>query len=168
MRAYENYRPLDSLGRCQACTAVVGPEARPTEPRGSIAGIRPSGWHTVRYDDLIEKHYLYNRCHLIAYALTGQNDNERNLITGTHYLNIDGMLPFENRIAYYVATTKNHVLYRVRPVFRGNDLVASGVELRAESIEDGGKGICFHVYCYNEQPGIVIDHRTGESRREKA
>ena len=130
-----------------------------------IGQIRPSGWHTVKYNDLIDGNYLYNRCHLIAYALAGENSNEKNLITGTRYLNVEGMLPFEIQVGDYLRATGNHVLYRVTPVFDGDDLVASGVEMEAWSVEDSGKGICFHVYCYNVQPGVEIDYLTGESRR---
>ena len=128
--------------------------------------VKPTGWHTVRYDDIIPDRYLYNRCHLIGYQLTGENANEYNLITGTRYLNIDGMLSFENDIAEYVEETNNHVLYRVTPIFHDDDLVASGLIMEAKSIEDNGEGICFCVYAYNEQPGIIIDHKTGESKRK--
>ena len=128
--------------------------------------VKPTGWHTVRYDDIIPDKYLYNRCHLIGYQLTGENANEYNLITGTRYLNIDGMLSFENDIAEYVKETNNHVLYRVTPIFHDDDLVASGLVMEAKSIEDNGEGICFCVYAYNEQPGIIIDHKTGESKRK--
>ncbi|HJA29813.1 MAG TPA: DNA/RNA non-specific endonuclease [Candidatus Olsenella pullicola] len=163
--ALESYSTLDSLGRCGAAIALVGPETMPTEERGSIGMIKPSGWHTVRYDDLIDGRYLYNRCHLIGYQLTGENANERNLITGTRYLNVEGMLPFENEVADYVERTGNHVLYRATPVFVGNDLVARGVHLEALSVEDDGAGVKFNVFCYNVQPGIEIDYATGESER---
>ncbi len=160
--SYESYSPLDGLGRCGAAIASVGRDLMPSEPRGSIGMIKPSGWHTVKYDG-IDGNYLYNRCHLIAYELTGENANERNLITGTRYLNTEGMLPLENRTADYVTATGNHVLYRVTPVFEANNLVAAGVLMEAESVEDGGKGISFCVFCYNVQPGITIDYATGDS-----
>ncbi len=164
--AFEDYSPLDSLGRCGRAYANICPELMPTEKRGPIGQIKPSGWHTVRYDDVIDKKYLYNRCHLIGYQLSGENANPRNLITGTSYLNAEGMLPFENQVANYVKTTGNHVLYRVAPIFRGNDLLAEGVRMEALSVEDRGRGICFHVFCYNVQPGIRIDYATGRSRAE--
>ena len=136
----------------------------PTEDRESISSVKPSGWQTAKYDtELVDGGYLYNRCHLIGFQLTGENANEENLITGTRYLNVEGMLPFENLVADYVKETGNHVLYRVTPVFSGTELVARGVELEALSVEDGGEGVCFHVYCYNNQPGIAIDYATGES-----
>ena len=138
----------------------------PAEERGDIGAIRPSGWHTVRYDDLIEDKYLYNRCHLIAYAMTGQNSNKLNLITGTRYLNTVGMLPFEIQVLQYLDESENHVLYRVTPFFKGNELVARGVEMEAWSLEDQGRGVCFHVFVYNYQPGIVIDYSTGDSHAE--
>ncbi len=159
----EVYEDLDALGRAVYTYAIVSTDTMPTEERESIGMIRPSGWHTVRYDDLIEDKYLYNRCHLIAYALTGQNANEKNLITGTRYLNIEGMLPWEIKVIEYIENTGNHVAYQVIPVFEGDNLVASGVNMQAYSIEDGGKGLCFNVYCYNIQPGITIDYATGDS-----
>ena len=137
----------------------------PTEERGTIGQVKPSGWHTVRYDDLVDGKYLYNRCHLIGYQLSGENANEQNLITGTRYMNTEGMLPFENQVADYVRQTGGRVLYRVTPDFRGSELVARGVRMEALSVEDGGAGVCFHVYVYNVQPGITIDYLTGESRR---
>ena len=161
--SFESYSPLDALGRCGPAYASVGIDLMPTEERGSIGQVKPSGWHTVKYD-CVEGKYLYNRCHLIGYQLSGENANEENLITGTRYLNTEGMLPFENLVADYVRETGNHVLYRVTPVFQGDELVARGVELEALSLEDGGDGVCFHVYCYNSQPGVVIDYATGESR----
>ena len=133
----------------------------PTEERGSIGMIKPSGWHTVRYDDLVDGKYLYNRCHLIGYQLTGENANEKNLVTGTRYLNVEGMLPFEDEVADYIKSTGNHVLYRVTPIFSGDNLVCSGVQMEAYSVEDSGKGICFNVYCYNVQPGVSINYATG-------
>lgn len=163
----ETYTPLDSLGRCGSAMAIVSLETMPTEERGSIGMVKPSGWHTVRYDDLIADRYLYNRCHLIGYQLTGENANERNLITGTRHLNVEGMLPFENEVADYVERTGNRVLYRVTPVFVGGELVARGVQMEARSVEDGGVGVSFNVFCHNVQPGIEIDYGTGESRRSQ-
>ena len=165
---YEEYSPLDRLGRCGPATACLGRELMPTEERGEIGMIRPSGWHTVRYDDLIEDKYLYNRCHLIAYSLAGENDNELNLITGTGYMNVSGMLPFEIETAEYILDTGNHVLYRVTPCFFEDDLVAAGVLMEAYSVEDNGRGLSFNVFVFNVQPGIVIDYRTGNSSREQA
>ena len=161
---YESYSPLDDLGRCGPAEANLSPSLMPTGKREPIGMIKPSGWHTVRYDDVIEKKYLYNRCHLIGFQLAGENANERNLITGTRYLNVEGMLPFENRLSHYVKTSGNHVRYCVTPDFREGELVARGVRLEAESVEDKGKGISFNVYCYNVQPGIEIDYKTGNSR----
>ena len=159
---YETYSELDPLGRCGAAFASVGPELMPTEERGSIGMIKPSGWQLVKYD-CVDGKYLYNRCHLIGYQLTAENANVQNLITGTRYLNMDGMLPYENRVADYVKDTGNHVAYRATPLFEGNNLLAHGVQLEAYSIEDEGAGICFNVFCYNVQPGITIDYATGES-----
>ena len=164
-KSSQTFSKLDSLGRCGVAIAVVGRDLMPTEERGSIGMIKPAGWHTVRYDDLIADKYLYNRCHLIGYQLTGENANEQNLITGTRYLNVEGMLPFENQVADYVRKTGNHMLYRVTPIYDGNDLVARGVEMEASSVEDQGKGLEFHVFVYNVQPGIEIDYATGDSRR---
>ena len=135
----------------------------PTEKRGEIGSVRPTGWHLVKYD-IVEGKYLYNRCHLIGYQLTGENANKKNLITGTRYMNVSGMLPYENKTAECVKRTGNHVMYRATPVFRGDDLLAGGVYLEARSVEDGGEGIKFSVFCYNVQPGIAIDYRTGASR----
>lgn len=157
------YSELDSLGRCGRAQVCVGRENMPSLERGPIGQVRPSGWHTVRYD-FIEDRYLYNRCHLIGYQLSGENANERNLITGTRYLNVEGMLPFENRIAHYVRVTGNHVLYRVTPIFRGKELVARGVQMEAMSVEDRGRGLKFNVFVPNIQPGVNIDYATGESR----
>ena len=162
----EEYSKLDKLGRCGPAFANVGKELMPTGPRESIRDVRPSGWHTVKYDDILEDRYLYNRCHLIAFMLAGENANERNLITGTRYFNVEGMLPFEIQVADYVKSTGNHVLYRVRPIFKGNDLVARGVQMEALSVEDGGEGISFNVYCYNVQPGIRINYKDGSSQPE--
>lgn len=161
--AYEEYSPLDNWGRCGVATACVGLETMPTEDRGSIGQVKPSGWHTVRYNGIVDGNYLYNRCHLIGYQLTAENANTMNLITGTRYLNIEGMLPFENMVADYVKETGNHVLYRVTPIFNGDNLVASGVLMEGRSMEDNGAGISYCVYCYNVQPGIQIDYSTGES-----
>lgn len=160
--AFETYSALDSLGRCGTAYANVGVELMPTEDRGDIGQVKPSGWHTVKYD-CVDGKYLYNRCHLIGYQLTGENANEENLITGTRYLNVEGMLPFENMVADYVQETENHVLYRVTPIYEGSDLVARGVQMEALSVEDQGAGICFNVYVYNVQPGVTIDYATGDS-----
>lgn len=160
--AFELYSELDSLGRCGACYANICKEIMPTEERGSIGMVKPTGWHTVKYDCITDR-YLYNRCHLIGYQLAGENANEKNLITGTRYLNVDGMLPFENEVADYVDETDNHVLYRVTPVFSDDNLVASGVIIEAKSVEDKGAGVQFNVYCYNVQPGISIDYIDGQS-----
>lgn len=158
----EAYGELDRLGRCTGAFAVVGPETQPTEKRGSIGAVKPSGWHLVKYD-FVDGKYLFNRCHLLGFQLTGENANECNLITGTRYLNVDGMLPFENAVDDYVDATGNHVLMRVTPVFDGDELVARGVQMEAESVEDDGDGVSFNVYCYNVQPGVVIDYATGDS-----
>ncbi len=161
----EHYSELDSLGRAQGAWALLERSKMPVEERGEIGSIRPSGWHTIKYPDLIDDMFLYNRCHLIAYALTGQNDNEQNLITGTRYFNTEGMLPYEIMTARYLRQTGHHVLYRVTPRFAGEELVARGVEMEAWSVEDEGAGLCFHVWVYNVQPGIEIDYLTGESVR---
>lgn len=161
--AFESYSELDALGRCGTAFACVGQELMPTEPRGAIGMIKPSGWQIAKYDSVDGK-YLYNRCHLIGYQLTGENANAKNLITGTRALNMEGMLPFENTVADYIKTTKNHVLYRVTPIFKGNNLVANGVTIEALSVEDDGRGVCFYVYCYNAQPGIEINYANGKSR----
>ncbi|MCC8067353.1 MAG: DNA/RNA non-specific endonuclease [Clostridiales bacterium] len=163
--SFESYSDLDEAGRCGAAYACIGTDLMPTEARGSIEEVHPTGWINHAYD-IIDGEYLYNRCHLIGYQLTGENANEKNLITGTRYLNTEGMLPFENMVADYVKETENHVLYRVTPVFEGNNLVASGVLMEAMSVEDNGDGILFCVYCYNVQPGITIDYATGENRAE--
>lgn len=160
--SFETYSPLDSLGRCGVAYANVGLDTMPTEERGSIGQVKPSGWQTVKYD-CVDGKYLYNRCHLIGYQLTAENANKENLITGTRYLNVEGMLPFENLVADYVKETENHVLYRVTPIFEGDNLVASGVQMEAMSVEDKGEGVCFNVYCYNAQPGVAIDYATGDS-----
>lgn len=160
--SFETYSDLDEFGRCGIAYANIGQDLMPTEKRGNIGQVKPSGWHTIKYDNVDGK-YLYNRCHLIGYQLTAENANEKNLITGTRYLNTEGMLPFENMVADYIKETDNHVLYRVTPVFDGDDLVASGVQMEAESVEDDGDGIQFNVFCYNIQPGISIDYATGDS-----
>lgn len=161
-QSYEIYDALDSMGRCTQAIACIGQDLMPTEERGAIGQVKPTGWQTAKYD-FVDGKYLYNRCHLIGFQLTGENANERNLITGTRYLNVGGMLPFENMVADYVKETGNHVLYRVIPVFDGNNLVASGVTMEGWSVEDNGEGICFYVYVYNVQPGVVIDYATGAS-----
>lgn len=160
---YEFYSPMDELGRCGPAMALVGKETMPTEERGEIGMIKPTGWHTVKYPGIVDGNYLYNRCHLIGYQLSGENANEKNLITGTRYFNVTGMLPFENEVADYVKNTGNHVMYRVTPVFAGDNPVADGVLVEAYSTEDNGEGVCFCVFVYNIQPGIEIDYATGDS-----
>ena len=162
---FEIYEPLDRYGRCTVAFACLGKETMPTEERGAIGSVKPTGWHTVKYD-CVDGKYLYNRCHLIGFQLSGENANKRNLITGTRYMNVDGMLPFENMVADYIEETGNHVMYRATPVFEGDDLVARGVQIEAYSVEDEGDGICFNVFCFNAQPGVVIDYATGESVAE--
>ncbi len=162
--SYEYYSPLDSLGRCGVCIASIGTDIMPTEEYGSIGSVKPTGWHTIKYAGIVDGNYLYNRCHLIGFQLTGETANTSNLITGTRYLNIQGMLPYENMVADYVKKTNNHVMYRVTPVFDRDNLVCDGVLMEAVSVEDNGKGIQFNVFCYNVQPGIVIDYATGDSR----
>ena len=164
--AFEKYSELDSLGRSGVAIANICKEIMPPKDaqRGEIGGVKPTGWIQKRYDNLIKDKYLYNRCHLIGWQLAGENANKNNLITGTRYLNTEGMLPFENEVAEYLdKNVNNHVLYRVTPIFEGNNLLASGVQMEAWSVEDKGKGVCFNIYCYNVQPGIVIDYATGES-----
>lgn len=166
-QGFEEYSPLDSLGRCGAAYASVGLDTMPTQDRESISSVKPSGWQTAKYDtELVDGGYLYNRCHLIGFQLAGENANQRNLITGTRYLNTQGMLPFENQVADYIESTGNHVLYRVTPVYEGADLVPWGVEMEAWSVEDNGAGVCFHVLCFNAQPGVTIDYATGDSWAE--
>lgn len=160
--SFEKYSDLDSLGRCGVAFACIGKDLMPTEDRESISQVKPSGWQTAKYD-FVDGKYLYNRCHLIGFQLTGENANEENLITGTRYMNVEGMLPFENMVADYITETENHVLYRVTPIFEGKELVARGVQMEAWSVEDNGEGICFNVYVYNNQPGVSIDYATGES-----
>lgn len=162
LEPFETYSELDSLGRCGVAYANVCLDIMPTEPRGDIGQVKPSGWQTAKYD-CVDGKYLYNRCHLIGYQLAGENANKQNLITGTRHMNVEGMLPFENMVDDYVEETGNHVLYRVTPVFEGTNLVASGVQIEAFSVEDEGEGLCFNVYVYNVQPGITIDYATGES-----
>lgn len=162
--AFEEYSDLDALGRCGPAYANICTDLMPTEKRGEIGNVRPSGWHTVRYNGVVPGNYLYNRCHLIGYQLAGENANEKNLITGTRYLNIEGMLGFENLVADYVKGTGNHVLYRVTPVYSGDEPVARGVLMEGFSVEDGGEGVRFNVFAYNVQPGVDIDYPTGDSR----
>ena len=160
--AIEEYSELDELGRCGTAEACVGEETMPTEERGNISSVKPTGWKNKDYDN-VDGGRLYNRCHLIGFQLTGENANEKNLITGTRYMNTEGMLPFENMVADYVHETDNHVLYRVTPIFDGDDLVASGVQMEAESVEDDGAGVCFNVYVYNVQPQITINYASGDN-----
>lgn len=160
------FSAFDDLGRTGPGFALLGPELLPTESRGQIGDIRPSGWHTARYDDLIEDHFLFNRCHVIAYMYCGDNATPENLFTGTRYLNTESMLNYELQVLRYLHNTGNHVAYRVTPTYAGKNLVAAGVQMEAYSVEDRGKGICFNVFVYNIQPGIIIDYRTGESRRD--
>lgn len=166
-KSYESYSNLDSEGRCQTAQACVGKDIMPKEERGAIGMVKPSGWHTVKYSNVDGK-YLYNRCHLIAYQLTGENANRKNLITGTRSFNVDGMLPYEEMVGNYVRETGNHVLYRVTPVFEEDNLVAKGVEMEAMSVEDKGEDLKFHVFVYNVQDGIRIDYETGESRKDSS
>jgi DNA-entry nuclease len=163
-KAFESYSALDRLGRCGPAYANICREIMPTQPRGEIGQVKPTGWQIAKYD-FVDGKYLYNRCHLIGFQLAGENANPKNLITGTRYLNVDGMLPFENMVADYVKETDHHVLYRVTPVFDGGNLVASGVLIEAESVEDKGAGVEFCVYCYNAQPGVTIDYAAGANRR---
>lgn len=162
----ETYSDPDSLGRCGSAVAMLDRTMMPTAERGEIGMIRPTGWHQEKYPGIVESEppYLYHRCHLIAYALTGQSANEKNLITGTQYMNTKGMLPWEIKVARYLDNSDHHVLYRVTPYFRGDELLARGVEIEAYSVEDAGRGLCFHVFVYNVQPGIVIDYQTGGNR----
>ncbi len=160
--SFEDYSELDRLGRCQEASANVGEDLMPAEKRGDISEVKPSGWENEYYD-FVDGGYVYNRCHLIGYQLAGENANEKNLITGTRYMNVEGMLPFENEVAEYVRETGNHVLFRVTPIYDGKNLVASGVQMEAESVEDQGESVQFNVYCYNVQPGVEIDYATGEN-----
>lgn len=164
---FEEYSELDDLGRCGVAFANISSVTIPTEERGEIGSVKPTGWHTVKYPGVVDGNYLYNRCHLIAYCLAGENANKQNLITGTRYLNNELMLPYELKVVKYMdANPDNHVLYRVTPYFEGNNLIASYVQMEAYSIEDNGTGVCFNVICYNVQPGILIDYATGESKLE--
>ncbi len=158
--SYELYSPLDSLGRCGVAMACIGKDIMPTEDRESISSVTPSGWHNESYD-FVDGNYVYNRCHLLGFQLTGENANEKNLITGTRYMNVEGMLPFENMVADYIDETDNHVMLRVTPYYDGDNLVASGVLMEAYSVEDDGDGICYNVFCHNVQPGVTIDYATG-------
>lgn len=164
--AYEEYGELDRYGRCTACTACIGNELMPKEERGEIYTVEPTGWQHIEFD-FIEGGALYNRCHLIGFQLTGENANANNLITGTRYINVEGMLPFENEVASYINETGKHVLYRVTPIFKDNELVARGVEMEAYSVEDKGEGVCFNVFCYNVQPGVEIDYKTGNANKKQ-
>lgn len=164
-KSVEHYSELDALGRCGVAYANLAKDLMPTEARESISSVKPSGWVNVPYD-FVDGRYLYNRCHLIGFQLAGENANKLNLITGTRYLNVEGMLPFENMVADYIKETDDHVLYRITPIFEGDNLVASGVQMEAISVSDKGESICFNVYCYNVQPGVVIDYATGESRED--
>ena len=163
-KSFEEYS--DSLGRAGSAFANIGVDLMPTEKRGSIGMIKPSGWHTIKYD-IVDGKYLYNRCHLIGYQLTGENANEKNLITCTRQMNTKGMLDFENKVADYIKSTSNHVLYRVTPVYKNDNLLATGVIIEAKSVEDNGEGILFNVFVYNIQNGIEIDYKTGESSLKK-
>ncbi len=162
-KSYQKFSKLDKYGRCGTAIALIGKDLLPKSKRTSISSVYPSGWHTYRYSN-VSGTYLYNRCHLIGHQLTGQNANARNLITGTRYLNVDGMLPFEDEVANCVKYLNKHVLYRVRPIYKGNNLVASGVQMEGYSVEDKGKSLCFNVYCYNVQPGVKINYKTGTSK----
>lgn len=167
--AFEKYSELDILGRCGVAYANICKKIMPAqnEDRGKIGSVKPSGWKNVKYNGLVDGNYLYNRCHLIGWQLSAENANPKNLITGTRYLNVEGMLPFENKVADYIKKNiNNHVLYRVTPIFEGSNLVASGVQMEAYSVEDSGDGICFNIYVYNVQPGIDINYKTGESNLE--
>lgn len=163
-KAYEHYSDLDQLKRCGPAMACLGPETLPTEKRGNIGSVKPSGWHSVKYPKQIKDNYLYNRCHLIAYELSAENANKKNLVTGTRYMNIEGMLDFENTTRAYIDQTYNHVMYRVTPVFLNDELVCRGVLMEIQSVEDNGKGLSHCIYCYNVQPGIEINYQTGDSR----
>lgn len=163
-KSYEKYGELDSLGRCTSCIACVGKDLMPTQKRDSISAVKPTGWQSQRYD-FVDGGSLYNRCHLIAYQLTGENANKKNLITGTRYLNVN-MIEFEDKVANYVRGTNKHVLYRVTPIFKDSELVARGVHMEGMSVEDKGKSVCFNVYCYNNQPRVEIDYKTGKSKEK--
>jgi DNA-entry nuclease len=164
--SYEEYGKLDNKGRCTYAMASIGKDLMPTEERGSIGSVKPTGWQISKYD-FIDGNYLYNRCHLIGYQLTGENANKGNLITGTRYMNVQGMLPFEDMVADYVKETDNHVLYRVTPIFLDNEMLARGVLMEAVSVEDDGDGVCFNVFCYNVQPKVRIYYTNGENYSEE-
>ena len=165
--SFEKYGALDKLGRCTAAIACIGTDIMPEEERGSIGSVKPTGWNQNKYPGIVDSQppYLYNRCHLIGYQLTGENANEKNLITGTRYMNVEGMLPYENEVANYVLSTGNHVMYRVTPIFEGSNLLCSGVQMEAYSVEDNGKGVSFNIYCYNVQPGVDIDYTDGSNKK---
>ncbi|WP_026506799.1 DNA/RNA non-specific endonuclease [Butyrivibrio sp. MC2013] len=167
--SYETYGELDKLGRCTQATACIGTDLMPTEKRGSIGMVKPTGWNQNKYPGIVDSEppYLYNRCHLIGFQLTGENANEKNLITGTRYFNIDGMLPYENIVADYVKNTGNHVLYRVTPYYEKDNLLCSGVQIEALSVEDSGKGVSFNVFCYNVQPGVLINYKDGSNKLDE-
>lgn len=168
--SYEKYGSLDKLGRCTTAIACIGQDLMPSEDRESIGMIRPTGWNQNKYPGLVDSEppYLFNRCHMIGFQLTGENANEKNLITGTRYMNVEGMLPYENIVAEYIRNTGNHVMYRVTPVFEGNNLLCSGVQIEALSVEDNGEGVSFNVYCFNVQPGVVINYATGENELDNS
>ena len=163
--SFETYSDLDDLGRCGPAIACIGKDLMPTEERGAIGQVKPSGWQMAKYD-IVDGKYLYNRCHLIGYQLSGENANEKNLITGTRYMNMEGMLPFENMVATYIEETDNHVMYRVTPIFTENNMLADGVQIEAFSVEDNGQGVSFNVFVYNMQPGIEINYLDGTSKLE--
>lgn len=167
-KSFESYGKLDKLGRCTTASACIGKDLMPTKDRESIAGVKPTGWKQNKYPGLVDSDppYLYNRCHMIGYQLTGENANEKNLITGTRYMNVEGMLPYENQVADYIIDTGNHVMYRVTPVFTGKNLLCDGVQIEAYSVEDKGKGVCFNVFCYNVQPGVTIDYKDGSNKAD--
>ena len=167
--SYESYGELDDLGRCTPAMASIGQDLMPTKDRESISMVKPSGWNQEKYPGLVDSDppYLYNRCHMIGFQLTGENANEQNLITGTRYMNVEGMLPYENEVADYIRSTGNHVMYRVTPVFEGDNLLCDGVQIEALSVEDGGKGVSFNVFCYNVQPGVIIDYTDGSNKKDR-
>lgn len=167
-RSYEKYGNLDKLGRCTIAVSCIGRDLMPTEERQSIGDVRPTGWKQNKYPGIVDSDppYLYNRCHMIGFQLTGENDNEKNLITGTRYMNVEGMLPYENQVAEYIKDTGNHVMYRVTPIFTGKNLLCDGVQIEAYSVEDKGEGVSFNVFCYNVQPGVTIDYKTGSNKAD--
>ncbi len=166
--SFESYGKLDKLGRVTTAYACIGQDLMPTEERQSIGDVRPTGWKQNKYPGLVDSDppYLYNRCHMIGFQLTGENANEKNLVTGTRYMNVDGMLPYENEVASYIHKTGNHVMYRVTPVFTGKNLLCDGVQIEAYSVEDKGKGVSFNVFCYNVQPGVTIDYKDGSNKAD--